>query len=499
MGRPSRLPPTGPRRYDAPVIQHEPREPGPWRDLALLAGLALAVRLVFLWLLDPVLDAPDAVLYCETALRLAAGDWLGYDPKIPLLYPLAGALFHLAIPDVERACRAVSFVASIATVLPLYGLARDLHGRAAARIACFIFAIWPWMVDYACRVGTEALACLLWIAAVWLLSRGLRRGGAAVYGAAAAFFALALTRPEGVVIWLAAFPAGALLAWGDRAGLRRLFPFGAATALGLGLITLHARLLTGQATPSYRAGFLLGEFDAARFAQTLATATTDLVPIMLGPVLLLFLGAGFFLPRAQRDLRLEGFALFFCLPQWAASVAVLSASPRYLMAPLLLLATWSAAGMALTRAMAVGHRWAVPLRALPLAALVATMGLGAAVTLGAEHTGRQPRQPREYKMAGQWMRAHLEPGMVFTRKPQVAYYAGMPSTGPADSDTLDEALERARAAGARYVVVDERYTPPGLRPLLDPAAAPPGLAPLHAIAPYPASRVVVYRLDAVEP
>jgi 4-amino-4-deoxy-L-arabinose transferase-like glycosyltransferase len=464
------------------------------RDLLGLLLLALGYRLVFLLLLNPVLDSPDSVLYLETAEHLAQEDFFGYDPKIPLLYPLLTAAAHLCIADLEWAGRMVSFLCGLLTLIPLYLLVRSMHGRRAAQLTGVTVAVWPWLADYACRVSTEATACLFWVGGVALLAQGLRRGGWRIPAAALCFFALTLTRPEGLFVLLTALPAGLWLAWGDRTQLRRLVPFAGVAAVLVVANTLYTRQLTGEEALSYRAGFLWGEFDWARFAQTFVTATTDLVPIMLGPVLLLFLGAGVFLPRPHRDLRLEAFALLFFLPQWAAAIAVLSPSPRYFMAPILLLAAWSAAGMALVMARVPAGRWAPVLRALPLLAVVASMGLGTVVTLGSEYTGRIPRQPREYKAAGLWLREYASPGLIFTRKPQLAYYAGMPSTGPAEDDTLDAALARAQAAQARYLAVDERYAPAGLRPLLDPTQAPPPLRWLHTVAPYPGGRVVLYAL-----
>jgi len=84
----------------------------------------------------------------------------------------------------------------------------------------------------------------------------------------------------------------------------------------------------------------------------------------------------------------------------------------------------------------------------------------------------------------------------------VGFYAKMPSTGPALEESLAEAMERARAANARYVVVDERYTAgmvPALAPLLDPALAPEDLAHVKTFDTWPECRVVVYALASVEP
>lgn len=474
---------------------------GPWRDLLALAGLAAACRLLFVLAMPRVLDSADAIHYVETAARLAAGDFFGYDPKIPVFYPLLGALASLVYSDMEQACRAVSLVASVLTIIPVYLLARDLHGTAAARIAGLIVALWPWLMDYASRVSTEATAVLLWIGGVWLFTRGMRNGGgAAVAGAAACFFALALTRPEGLFILLATAAAlPVLCGWRDGRAWRRFAAFAAPAALLVIANTFYVRALTGQTTANYRAGFIVEEFAYQRFVQTAVETFSDVIPVMLGPLLFLFLGVGFFHARERaRDPRLEAMVLFFAAAQWGLSLFVLSPAPRYLMAPLIVLSMWSACGIHLAarqiRAWRAHPAW---LARLPLVAVILFFLGHAAITVGSEHLGRRPREPREYKEAGLWMAANLAPGLIFTRKPQVGYYAGMPSTGPALDDSLASALDRARAAGAAYVVVDERYTAamvPGLRPLLDPAADVPGLRRLKAFESYPESRVVVYAL-----
>ncbi len=465
--------------------------------MAWLVGLAFAYRLLFLLAMPRVLDTADAVHYIEVAKLFAQGDFLHHDPKIPPLFPALGALLGMAISDMEWACRMASFAASCLVVVPLYLLARDAHGRGAARVAGLAVALWPWLADYGCRVSTEATASLWWFLAVWALTRGLRGAWAWLALSLAAFFALHLTRAEGTFIMLAAFPAAFLVCWPQhRARLFRLIPFGVVLLVLLGLNSLYVRQLTGQTTANYRIGFIIQEFDYLRFASTTVKTLSDVLPVMLGPVLLVFLGVGLFRQDEERDVAIERVILFFALAQWALSLFVLSPAPRYLMAPIMVLACFSARGIVLVSCQASGARFGAALRWLPVGALVLSMLLGAAATVGAEHVGRRPREPREYKTAGRWMRENLEAGLVFTRKPQVAYYAGMPSTGPALDDTLDAALTRARNAGARYLVVDERYGVAGLRPLLDARNAPPGLALRKSWADYPDAQIAVYEVLA---
>jgi 4-amino-4-deoxy-L-arabinose transferase-like glycosyltransferase len=478
-----------------PLGKHGPRE-GVAHDLAWLILLAAFYRVLFVVLSPRVLYFPDAVHYVETARYLAAGDFFAYNPKIPVFYPLLGVLAHFVITDWEWALRAVSMVLGTALAVPVYLLARAMHGRGAARLSASIVAIWPWLADFSAGVATEATAVFLWFSGVGLLVLGLRRHPAWLAGALGCFFALHLTRPEGTLILAAALPAGFVLCWpAEKQRLWRLVPFGLGAAVLLLLHTAYLGALTGAATVNYRAGFILEEFDFVRFGQTVLATSHEVLPIMLGPILLLFLGAGFFVVRERRDLRLELVVLLFCAVQWGVTQFVLSAEPRYLMAPIIALSTWSCAGIVFVQGRAAALtgpvRW---LRFVPAAALVAAMLFNGAVTLGSEHLGRTPRQPREYKEAGQWMAANLEPGLIFTRKPQIAYYANMPSTGPALDETLHEAIIRAQAAGARYFAVDERYAPPALRALLDPAQAPETLRHLRSFDSWPGARVVIYEV-----
>jgi 4-amino-4-deoxy-L-arabinose transferase-like glycosyltransferase len=474
------------------------------RDLGLLVLLSLVYRVVFLLAMPRVLDTADAIHYIETAAHLANGNFAGYDPKIPVLYPLLGALLNLVISDMEWACRMVSLAASTLVVIPIYLLCRDMHGRDAARVAGVTIAIWPWLADYGCRVGTEATAALCWITGVWMLSRAMRRGGWYCWIAPLCFFALHLCRAEGMFILLGApFAAMLLSSHEKKQALLRLIPYVLLCAVLLTLNGIYVHSMTGAATANYRVGFIRAEFDFVRFGYTTLKTLSDVFPVMLGPVLLLFMGAGFFVDRKEdRDVRLELFVLVFVLLQWFVSLFVLSPAPRYLMSPLMALAMWSAFGIAWVGRRAGGLRFGEILRILPMCALILIMLLGAVVTVGSEHLGRRPREPREYKDAGGWMKENLESGLIFTRKPQIGFYAGMASTGPALTDSLDEALARAMQADAQYLVVDERYTAqdvPGLRSLLDPDQAPPTLQWLRTFADYPQARVVLYRLRPLDP
>ena len=483
------------------------------RDLAALLVFAAVVRLVLLLGIPRVLDTADAIHYLEMAEKFAAGDFFSVDPKIPLLYPTLTALAHLGGGDFERAGMLISFIASILLIIPVYFLSRQLHGRTVACVACGIVALNGWYADYACRIGPDALACTIWITALLLMERMVRRGGVWMLIAPLAYFALHLCRAEGTAILVAALFGSYILADSPlRVTAKRFIPFVIIVAVLMMIYAGYMRLLTGDVSLNYRAQFLYAGFGMRHivlFVKTFQTTLGEVFPIMIGPALFLFLGVGLFTPRdtptaamdmPKRDLRLELFILFMAAAQWGVSLTVLSAEPRYQMSGLVALTLWSARGLVLVSRQAAVLRSGKFLRLLPCGAVAAFMLFGISTTIGAEYLSRRPQEPREYKVVGLWMKQHLSPGLILTRKPQIGYYAAMPTTGPEPADSLQTAITRARNAGARYLVVDERYTAsmvPGLAPLLDPALAPPDLKLVERFEPFPQCKVVVYEVLSV--
>ncbi len=485
------------------VISNDNR--GTRGDLALAIVLALSLRLIYLLALQRAIDMADAIHYIQMAQQFAAGDFLDFDENLPVLFSIFGAAVHLIVPNWEHAFWIVSLAASTLLVVPVYLLARELHGRSAAQIAALVVSLWPWLVDYGSRIAPEALAVTLFFTSILLLYRGFEGGTAPLLLAPLAFFALHLTRPEGTFIMLAA-PFGALvLCW--RRGRRMYRRWGVFTACCVVLIGAYAafmRVAIGTATISYRApmaGDIADYFrrGATDFARTAMTLFFDVLPVMLGPLLLVFLGLGMFgKAEGPRRIRLEGLILFFCAVQWSLTLANFSSAPRYIMAVVVALSLWSARGIELTARQAAETRHGAWLKHVPPSVVVAAMLVGIVSDVASESFSGMPRTPREYRIAGQWMKEQLEPGYIISRKPQVGFYAEMPSIGPDSAHDVDAVVALAEDIGARYLVVDERYSAdivPGLRPLLDPAQAPETLRLLRDdLSPYDGAKIVVYEI-----
>lgn len=492
------------------------------RGILALIVVAFLVRAAFVVGVPRVLDSADAIHYIETAKHLAAGEFAQTAQGVPILYPFLAVAAHTVTPDWETACIAVSFLASLLLVPLVYGLALDMHGARAARLAGLIVAMWPWLVSYAGRVGPDALGCTLWFATIWFVERGTRRGGAYPFGAAAAAVALAFTRAEGVFLLPAALAAAMVFLRPCGGRLGRL---AAIAVIGMCLCVVVSVHMLGYSPMGYRVVRIFQDWAVTPFAveqmrtgnaavngvvthyvmiplaRTIYKTVFDVFPIMLGPVFITFLGVGLLSgwksTSQPRRLSLEGYVLTVAVAQWLLTLPVLSPEPRYLMACFVVLSLWTVRGVLLVADDACEHRHGRWLARVPAGILLASLAVGLGLMVVEDRMRQTPNEPREYQIAGCWMKENLTPGLIFTRKPQIGYYADMPSTGPDLRDSLEKALMRARDVGARYVVVDERYTAkmaPALAPLLEPANAPPGLTHLKSFAPFPEGRVAIYQL-----
>lgn len=477
-----------------------------WRDVAALVALAFVYRLAFMLAMRRVIDSPDAVLYLNLAKDYAAGHFLEVGPRIPLLYSALCAAVHTVVPDIELAGRFVSLAASSLLIVPVYLLSHELHGKRVARVTALLVCLWPWLTDYGSRVMPEALTSFLWFFSIWALMRCLRRGGFWTIVAPLSFFALHLARPEGTLLLLAA-PVGALILLRKDNGrdLIRLVPFVIVATLLLVAFALVMHKATGVATISYRVtdpedafhtAFIL---RGAHLLRVIPRTLFEVIPLMLGPYMVLFAGVGIFrASRPDRDFRLESFVLYFGAVQVLAVVLSTLDQPRYIINVAIAASFWSARGMVLVSDQAAGlakGRW---LKWAPVGVLASLMVLGSVATIAPEYLGRMGRMPREYKIAGHWMRDNLEPGLIFARNAQLGFYADMETSGPAAGESIEAGLARAATLGARYVVIDQRYAAtktPAWQPLLDPANAPP---PLHLIrddlSPIPDARIVIYEI-----
>jgi 4-amino-4-deoxy-L-arabinose transferase-like glycosyltransferase len=163
--------------------------PGLWRDSALLAAVALGVRLcVVAWAWGRFPPTADATYYHQLATRLAAGQgytWLWPDGVVtyaahyPVGYPAAlGALYALfgAHPGVGMVGNALLGALGC---LAVHRLVAPLRRRAWAFGAGALVAFHPGLVGYTPALMTEGVTAALVAVAAWAAAaaRGERRAG----------------------------------------------------------------------------------------------------------------------------------------------------------------------------------------------------------------------------------------------------------------------------------------------------------------------------------
>lgn len=477
---------------------------GIWREASLWTACAFAVRLAFYLVTPQVIDSADSILYLDAAENISKGTLIAVYPRIPLLYPALVAGAAQCISETETAAVLLSLMAGTLLTPVVFLLSNVLHGRNSARLSALTVTLWPWLIDYSTRVAPEALYALCWFLSVLLLIMAMRKGGAYQYMLAVCLVALYLSRPEGILIVIAVLLTGLVFGTSWKLAALRLLPSVSllAVVVPAHLLLIH-KLSTITGIPprfsvsSVEYSLMMRGGESLRAGALLLFRT---LPVMIGPVLGLLAAIGVIARGPYpRDSQAESAVAWAALAQFAAAALSTFPEPRYVMACVIAIGLWSGRGGAMLAHLAgASARWRL-LRVTPAIAIVLMMMLGLAQNILPPMLGRMSYKPLEYKIAGQWMKANLTPGLIMSRKPQVGYYAHMPTSGPAPEDTLEDIRERIIGAGMRYVVVDERYSTkmiPALVPLLDPSRAPRWLRLLKSdLSPYPDARVLIYEVE----
>src|SRR5262245_48970332 len=87
--------------------------------------------------------------------------------------------FWLAVGETEARIRLLSVLFGVASVVPVYFIARRLGGWLAAGLAAGIFALIPYVIHYSQEARGYSLAMLIGGGLTWLVLIGVERGRAA--------------------------------------------------------------------------------------------------------------------------------------------------------------------------------------------------------------------------------------------------------------------------------------------------------------------------------
>jgi 4-amino-4-deoxy-L-arabinose transferase-like glycosyltransferase len=212
----------------------------PDRTLAALLGLALAVRVGWMWIAEPTPLVADEKWYYSSALRLIdqSSKWL-YDWSLPVpmtappVVPMAYAAITALAGDTERWLRCLNVVLGAALVIPVRGLGLKLGGPRLGWIAGLLAALHPDLVMYSTRLWTETVYGAL----VWTMLLGLAALEPGRWGRGAQLGLLiglaALTRESGVGLPLVVAVWALSQGW---SGLRARLPVAAVTVTAAVLV-----------------------------------------------------------------------------------------------------------------------------------------------------------------------------------------------------------------------------------------------------------------------
>lgn len=470
--------------------------------LGLIAALGLAAGLgLALWPPETALQDDDSHYVSSGVNWLSGRGFVSTDGSAetfyPPFYPLVIGLGFWLTGDGETSAQAISFVASVLLLIPLYALASKIFSTRTAAVTVILMAIFPLHVSYSHEAMSEALYTLLIItASAWFLrlveSGGPRPAGMAGVGG---LVGLAyLTRPEGL-LYLPIFLGFIFL---RQAGKRCLVE-GAALVLAFGVLaspyvfylkqTTGRWLVSGKVQGVYINRYFDEEGKSANWHRALSVVTDERGEVRsvsrTSPDAYPAPTIGTWLKHAGRRAfqLLDELANLYLPLGWAFFGAAILATPpdpsrRWRLFYLLSLSV----PLATVLLNAVERRYLLPTAFVFLAviaegivraaekgtrlwrsraqSLVLALGVGLMAFLFLREITQPMRwgavAPVERKAVGIWMRDHLPPGKVMAVNLTTAFYADMmPERFPHGG--LRETLEYARAREVRYLEIAERY------------------------------------------
>ena len=227
----------------------------PYRVLLGVVVAALLVRIYASWVLLCV--SKDAIWFVTCAQAIADGDygiWLGHNqhPLTALVVWLGG----MVTGDWITGGRFMNVIVGALTLLPAYGIARQLFGHRAALCVAWLMAFHVHAARYSADVLSEPLYLFFFLWAIYFGLRGVLERGKGPLALCGLASGLAyLTRPEGLGVVLV---AGAWVClsrirevrqdWRPRAG--RLVALGLASVVVAGPYMLYVGGVSRKKRPT---------------------------------------------------------------------------------------------------------------------------------------------------------------------------------------------------------------------------------------------------------
>ncbi|GMQ99800.1 MAG: hypothetical protein BMS9Abin18_0626 [Zetaproteobacteria bacterium] len=413
----------------------------------LLAISILAVLLRFLILGENTRIIPtDGVAYIEIAKGIA-NNYSFYHPMFPPGYSIWIVLFHdVAGLGWAEAGQWASFIFSILLMFPLYAIFKHCVSVQGALLGLLFYACLPLWAKVGTETQTMSEAGFFFFLSIWLCMYFMKKGGLHVLLVAGFSLGLAaLSRPELLVAafilpgwliyrsknpklfikpWLLLLAAGVVYSpyvvmlhdhTGDwRVSMKTEITQRNALAVGVNDFNGARELLLQSDSKQFSTG-LLGFWVAhpvatiKRMAVNIYLMHEYMWPQLFSPLLTFFLALGLLMARSNnRDVL------------WIVTLIYLPTMTFLLDARILLL--WATPFLAWAGLGA----WQLVRKGRGIGAVVVFLAV-VLLAGSATHSMRQNDENIAARKAGEWLYAefHMSPTQVWSRKPWVAFYAGM--------------------------------------------------------------------------
>lgn len=147
--------------------------------LFIILFLALILRLVYLFVLQPPLIWSDSAIYDKTALNLIKGNGYMMDPGIPFAGREPGYTLFFLVPiyflfgHTVLAVQVFQIILSLLIIFLIYLLSKKYFSQKVAILAALFFTLYPPLIAYSSEILTEIPFTFLLIFSVFLILRSI--------------------------------------------------------------------------------------------------------------------------------------------------------------------------------------------------------------------------------------------------------------------------------------------------------------------------------------
>jgi 4-amino-4-deoxy-L-arabinose transferase-like glycosyltransferase len=527
--------------------------------LHILTTLAVALGIrAYLWLKVPhviMLNEADGMGYISIARNIVENFSISNSIHFPPFYPALIAISSLIVGNYESGARFTSIVAGSCMVVPFYLGCRYLMPARAAFCAALFAAFFGTFVDYDLQPLSQATYTGLIATGVWLGLRYIKiPSRISLAGFAMTSAAIYLTRPEGILFYVANLPIMMYVVYSTEKDLKERLKSWAVLLISFIvpfiLYVFSLKRYTGYWSISGKSGVTSIGIDASMkllpggktYGETMAGSAglSSLIPSFSGFMKTYLTQLGKFttlvystLPHSMLIIALIGIVViafnmfrqersgrmravcrnWIFLSPLAMILPVMAfdkiaVTTGYILPFFMVVFGCCAMGLVWLEVMItewIGKLFLLPenlRRQIPLAVLASAL-FSAFMLIpfyqsisSDEFRFLSAQQDFLLRQTGHWVGSKTDKkAIIMARWSNIGYYGNRDWTGLVDG-SVDEVTEYARRHGVTHIVIDSDAVPrrrPKLASLLDPASTHPGLIPVYVDQQFN-TRVVVYQV-----